>query len=273
MGTTRPTVSGPNPGAWPSAVHSKGTQLELIPAGIVPWGTWLADHPDSLVLKTFTMGRRTEAPFREGYVIGVTLGEHAAAYPFPVASKERIINDRIGPIPVVVVVDPETKAVYIYQRQVGDRELEFILRDEQLMDAETQSTWDRVIGEAVEGSLKGELLQRVPYITSFDWGMGGLLPPFELLRNGRLRPSASHPAPAQGKGHRHKQGRRQAGHPVPVDSPTQLWIHSSAQQDGDTNYHRCPCQRHDPTPPSSTLAWVCLFLRVHVTSNCVLHSD
>ena len=99
---------------WGRAIRGplEGTRLNLIPAGIVPWATWLREHPDTLLLDN---GGRGQA-FRPDYVIGVTLGEYAKAYRYESASQQEVLNDQIGPFPVVVLTDPETKAVHLYLR-------------------------------------------------------------------------------------------------------------------------------------------------------------
>ena len=61
-------------------------------------------------------------------------------------------------------------------RLLGGRDLEFILREERLTDTETQSTWDQATGNATQGPLRGEVLRRVPYITSFDWAWEDFYP-------------------------------------------------------------------------------------------------
>ena len=109
---------------WGRAIFGplKGTQLKLIPASILPWGTWLADHPDTMVLELDGLKYGdSRAEFRAGYVVGVTLGEHAKAYPFRVTSQMGVVNDRVGPFPVMVSADAESKAVHVYLRKVGDR--------------------------------------------------------------------------------------------------------------------------------------------------------
>ena len=80
---------------WGMAIHGplKGTRLRLIPARIVPWVTWLDDHPDTLVMEVEGRGFGGRESFSERYVIGITLGEHAKAYAFEPASKEEVIND------------------------------------------------------------------------------------------------------------------------------------------------------------------------------------
>ncbi len=155
----------------------EGTELKLVPASIVPWSTWLSEHPETLVLKV-APGRfgSPGQQFSEDYVIGLTLGDHATAYPFGQVSKDRVVNDRIGTIPVVVLADPVTKPVNVFHRRAGDRELRFMVRDGLLVDTETESTWDSSKGIAVEGQLRGEVLQRVPYITAFDWAWEDFYP-------------------------------------------------------------------------------------------------
>ncbi len=164
---------------WGMAIEGPfyGTRLRQIPAGILPWKTWLEEQPDTLVLKTesgFVGPRRQH--FKEGFVIGITLGEDAKAYPFPQASEEGVINDLIGAFPVVVFADEETKAVYSYVRKGGGQVLEFILHDGILIDSQTGSSWDEARGIAIDGPLRGEVLQRVPYTTAYDWAWEDFYP-------------------------------------------------------------------------------------------------
>ena len=96
---------------WGMAIDGelKGARLKIISTSLVPWGTWLADHPDTLVLETDKVPFKYAQEFNDDFVVGISLGEHARAYPFELASEEAIINDWVGPFPVVVLVDKETK--------------------------------------------------------------------------------------------------------------------------------------------------------------------
>ena len=155
----------------------EGTRLRLIPAAIGPWDAWLADHPDTLVLES-QGGRYGSRPqrFTSDFVIGIALGEDAKAYPFSLASSEGAVNDRIGPYALVVVADAETKSVHSFLRTAADQELEFTLSDDMLVDVQTGSIWDLARGIAIEGPLRGEVLQRVPYITAYDWAWKDFYP-------------------------------------------------------------------------------------------------
>ena len=85
-------------------------------------------------------------------------------------------DDRVGQFPVLVTADPNTKAVHTYLRQVGTEELDFLLQDGQLLDRQTGSAWDLARGIALEGPLRGEVLQRVPYVTAYDWAWEDFYP-------------------------------------------------------------------------------------------------
>ena len=169
---------------WGMAIDGdlKGTSLRLIPASIFPWAAWLAEHPETLVLKPrggrFPAGKH----FSDEYVIGITLGENAKAYPFRPASQEGVINDRLGTFPVVVLADAQTKAVHAYLRRAGEEEMEFGLEDGRLFDLGTGSTWDVARGIAVDGPLRGTVLQRVPYVTAFDWAWQDFYPHSEFFQ-------------------------------------------------------------------------------------------
>ena len=169
---------------WGAAIGGplKGTRLRLIPASMVPWDTWIADHPETLLLEVVgAQGLSAPAEaFTAHYVIGVALGEHAKSYPFQAASRAGIISDRLGPFPVVVLVDAASKAVRVYLRRARGTDLDFTLRDGQLVDRQTASTWDVATGIALDGPLKGELLTQVPYTPAFDWAWEDFYPDSEV---------------------------------------------------------------------------------------------
>ena len=109
---------GPNPiDAIRPIYHPTGTALTLMPSSIVPWKTWLADHPDATVLSNDDTGLfyRAKLP-TDGFVIGVAFEHWASAYPYGTASVLRIINDRIGDHPMVVFVDPDTRDISDFLR-------------------------------------------------------------------------------------------------------------------------------------------------------------
>ena len=166
----------------------KGTGLDLIAADLVPWSTWLAHHPDTLVLRPETLVLELSelvlsAPgqrFRPDFVIGIVLGEKAKAYPFTSLSEAGVLNDLLGHTPVAVLADAGTKAVHVFVREVGGTELEFTLEDGRLTDRQTDSTWSPADGMAVDGPLQGSRLERLAYITAFQRAWQGFYPGSEV---------------------------------------------------------------------------------------------
>lgn len=155
---------------WGRAIEGplKGTELELLPAQTVPWGTWKAQYPDTLLMTNGLGGFRFRGEtFQPNYVIGVELQGAARAYPYQKAADERVINDSLNGRPLVVVVNPETKAVAVFLRQVDERILTFVWENEQLVDRETGSVWDPVRGLALRGPQQGQALRALPYVPAF----------------------------------------------------------------------------------------------------------
>jgi len=165
---------------WGMAIMGplRGTRLSLIPAGVVPWSVWLTEHPETQVLDLPGYRKR---PFNNDFVIGIALGENAKAYPFTATSEVAIVNDQIGEFPVVVLVNAESKAIHAFIRKTASNDLEFALKDGKLVDQQTGSSWDATRGLAVDGPLRGEVLQRVPYMTAFDWAWENFYPHTEFF--------------------------------------------------------------------------------------------
>lgn len=172
---------------WGQAIAGplKGTTLALIPASIVPWGTWKAEYPDTLAMTSGKTGAFIrEERVRDNWVIGLAIGEEAKAFYFTSVAEAGLVNEFVGPYPVAVYADPETRNVHVYLRQVGDQVLT-LSRDETgeyLVDAESGKRWVIANGlpEALGADDEGLLL--VPYISSFDWAWLDFHPQSEFYR-------------------------------------------------------------------------------------------
>ena len=157
----------------------RGTRLVMIPAAVVPWGTWRAEHPETLVLEADSRFNVEHDPWGTRlplYVLGVVVDGVAKAYPWVVVSEHVVVNDRIGGTPVVVYANPETRSAHIYARRVRDTELDFEWDGEASSDLATGSIWDLGTGHATAGPLKGESLEELPYSTAFDWAWKDFYP-------------------------------------------------------------------------------------------------
>ncbi len=162
---------------WGAAIMGplKGTTLRMIPASLTSWGSWKAEHPDTMMLEVVSAYGDEE--FSEvqrqfpsdAFVIGAVLGEYVKAYRFTAVVREGVINDSIGEFPVLVFADAETRNVHLYIRNTGNEVLTFELRNGELVDRETGTVWDSERGLALEGPLKRINLQQVPYTSAADW--------------------------------------------------------------------------------------------------------
>ena len=171
---------------WGQAIAGplKGTALALIPASIVPWGTWKAEHPDTLALNTMSIRwARREQP-QDNWVVGIAIGEHYKAYYYEALIRDGVVNDFVGPYPIALYADEKTRNVHAYLRQTEERVLTLKLDEtgEYLVDAETGTKWNISRGLPKDGGPNAEGLLLVPYISSFDWAWLDFHPGSEFYR-------------------------------------------------------------------------------------------
>lgn len=179
---------------WGSAIGGEleGASLTLVLAEVVPWSTWLQTHPETTVLVD-ERGENAALWYpgeqaRDGFVIGVSIGEDAVGYHYSPAEEALVVNDVIGELPIAVFVDPETRSIESFLRipapglkadlpEDAPPVITFSVAENGVItDDETGTVWDRERGAALEGPLAGAQLQQVPYVTSFDWAWKNFFP-------------------------------------------------------------------------------------------------
>jgi hypothetical protein len=169
----------------------KGAELDLIPAVMTDWRSWREQHPDTTVLALSRTGREYTAQFQkrpETFVLGISLGERAKAYPFDVLARWQVINDIFLSRPVVATFDVQSTAAQLFDRTVGERVLTFGARPDGLMeDAETGSLWHLIRGDCLEGELQGAQLRPMPAIVSFRHVWAQFHPKTELFSGSNNR--------------------------------------------------------------------------------------
>ena len=159
----------------------KDTELTLLPAQVTTWGNWKSTFPETLVMTNdLTQLNFLHQGFSKDFVIGLLIEEQAKAYYFRDVEKAGVINDMMGEFPVLVWAAEDDYRTFL--RQVGEDVLGFRLEDGVLKDGETGSTWDVRLGLATDGPLKGQGLQPVPSLTSFDWAWLDFYPVSEIYR-------------------------------------------------------------------------------------------
>ena len=104
-------------------------------------------------------------------VLVLELDGEVRAYPIQIMTWHEIVNDTVGDTPVTVTFCPLCNSALAYNRQVGERVLEFgtsgLLHNSALVmyDRQTESLWDHFTGKAVIGHLTGTPLEVFPVQT------------------------------------------------------------------------------------------------------------
>ena len=184
----------------------QGSELAFVPSVMVTWGAWKTEHPDTLFLDTGS-SRRSYDSYEDYYadpdaigaygetnsdrrfdrkdiVLGVALGEHARAYAIGDLFRNKVINDSLGEESVVAVFDERSGLATVFDRTVAGRTLTLMQGDEplQMTDGETNSVWNKLDGQAIDGPLKGERLTMIPSFQLFWFAWSDFYPDTTVYR-------------------------------------------------------------------------------------------
>ena len=165
----------------------QGTALGEIPSQQSTLAAWLRQYPNSLVMQpdtafaeeyehmeTYDKGtgkskltKRDSLSWRpKSWVIGVSYNHAVKAYDWNELVKQKIIQDSLPGLPVVVTLENDTATFHVFDRTVRGKALSFAKSgNEQLVD-DTKSTWT-MDGRCVEGEFKGEKLQMIQAYQEF----------------------------------------------------------------------------------------------------------
>ncbi len=97
--------------------------------------------------------------------VAVGVGDEARFYPLRILNRHEVINDQFGDLPVLVTYCPLCNSAVVFDRRVDGEPMRFgtsgLLRHSDLVlwDAETQSLWQQITGEAIVGELTGSRLE------------------------------------------------------------------------------------------------------------------
>jgi hypothetical protein len=174
------------------ALAGRGVVLPVLPMTITRWADWKRVHPETTVASLRTgfdrdyspgaaYGRYFESPetmfpvwIRDGalepkkWIYGIRHGSFARAFPLDVLFAERVVNDAVGPLPVVLVSDPAGGAVRAFAR--GERILAEGPGRDELIEPATGHVF-RIEENALRPRLGGvEPLRRVPGHRAYWFG-------------------------------------------------------------------------------------------------------
>ena len=110
------------------------------------------------------------------FVVGVELNGECRAYPLNMLSRpdHHVLNDTLGGQLIAVTWCGLCQASVVYTRQVEGKTLTLFVSGELygenmlMKDVETGSDWPQMLGEAVNGPLKGKSLEPIPSVWT-DW--------------------------------------------------------------------------------------------------------
>jgi len=170
-----------------------GSQLEPVPSDELSFALWRSESPDGTVLKPLPKDQsdyetkdwevhigkaRTVLDFPNSglksrdIVFGVSAFGASRAYPLARIVSAKLIEDRLGTEPILLVLGPDGKSIRVFQARLPGQTLapEYYQTADRFIDSETGSEWN-FSGCAVKGKRAGSCLTAVYALKDywFDW--------------------------------------------------------------------------------------------------------
>ena len=166
----------------------KGTTLKELASMQLTLEAWLREYPNSSVMQpdtTFNKDYKDLAGYDKGtlksglekrdsaswkkksWVIGVKYKNNSKAYDWNELVKNKVINDSIEGLPILLTLEKDTASFHVYDRRLNGTILNFQKgTDDLLIDQDTNSSWN-MDGVCIDGTLKGEKLTPVQAYQEF----------------------------------------------------------------------------------------------------------
>lgn len=197
----------------------KGSFLELYPFVRTTWKEWRRRYPSTVVLKPLPgyderipalrkLQKANRASNGEGeapkaafghddrlrpkeMVAGLRIGTDEKAFPFAQLRIARVVNDRVGGAPVLVVHQPSSDTTTAFEARAKGKVLQFQAVDadtSSLTDLETHSSWN-AYGLCLEGPLKGTQLKTLILMPEFWFAWSEFHPATKVFMASNTQPS------------------------------------------------------------------------------------
>jgi hypothetical protein len=196
----------------------KGGHLTLYPFVLTTWKAWRARYPNTTVgqplpgyadriaalrtrMKQARMSGEGAAPAGsfgrddrlrpKEMIAGLTIGKEEIAFPLSELRVARVVNERVGGVPVVVVHQLTSDTTTAFEARAGGKALRFEAADadaSSLRDVETHSTWNGW-GVCLDGPLKGSQLKPLILVPEFWFAWSQFRPATRVFSAGARRPS------------------------------------------------------------------------------------
>ena len=153
----------------------KGYKLKEINSEQLSLKAWFRKHPNAEVLqpdekfaatlakmdsydkgksKSNLTKRDTVSWQFKSWVLGIDIGESAKTYDWNYVEKNKIIQDSLPSMPILILLENDSASFHAYNRTVNNMSLQFQKRNDTLMDTYSQSLWNED-GICIDGKLKG----------------------------------------------------------------------------------------------------------------------
>lgn len=153
----------------------KGYKLKEINSEQLSLKAWFRKHPNAEVLQpdekfaaTFAkmdsydkgksksnLTKRDTASWQfKSWVLGIDIGESAKTYDWNYVEKNKIIQDSLPSLPILILLENDSASFHAYNRTVNNMSLQFQKRNDFIMDTYSQSLWNED-GICIDGKLKG----------------------------------------------------------------------------------------------------------------------
>jgi hypothetical protein len=171
----------------------KGQQLKLVHSDELSFALWKREQPDGQVLKsdpayaaeydpkdwekhvarTPTVVDTTKSGIGpHELMLGIVIAGVSKAYPIETILRTKLIQDRVGDLPLLVVAGPDGISIRAFEGKLENEPLTFArgAADQGMSDVETGSVWN-FQGCAVQGKLAGRCLMEIDAHKDywFDW--------------------------------------------------------------------------------------------------------
>jgi len=170
----------------------KGQRLTLVPADELTFATWKSEQPNGTVLNDVPSYLKEYAskdwdvemarmPTVISYaqpglkprdlMLGIHTAEAARAFPYNSILQQKLIQDRIGSLRILLVLGPDNRSVRVFEQGSAQfYRVPNLKSGALLLDAQTGSEWN-FQGCAISGPRQGQCLKPVNAIKDywFDW--------------------------------------------------------------------------------------------------------
>ena len=167
----------------------KGKALKEFPSRQLTMDAWLRQFPNSLIMQADTafmdnyfrledydrgvmqspLVRRDLFSWQpKSWIVGVRKDQSAKAYDWNDLVKNKIIQDSISSLPILLTIENDTTSFHVYDRHINGLPLSFVKNgnEDLLTDLNTNSTWN-MDGLCIAGILKGKRLAPVQAYNEF----------------------------------------------------------------------------------------------------------